>query len=627
MKHKTLPWLHKISRFYLNSSLRSKMLLLFSCLIMMMLFAISFTSFTQYSRASSLRTDEYSMQIIEQVTKNVTYFVQEMESISSFANNNADIQTFLQSTSTFGLKDLDTISSNVETLDNIVGLRSDIVSIFVMGNNGHIISNNQTTDLNQQYDFTKQTWYQDALANPGESVIVKPHKQNYVLNSSEIVISLCRAITNYDSRDVLGVMLIDLKLKALDDICRDIKLGQDGYVFIVDQQGNMIFHPDYSYIYRSVDNMYSLNVFKPDDNLIPDLLGRDSGSFSKIVNGNNVQVTFKQIPTTGWVIAVVTPYSEIISDITNIRNSIILIGLICLLVTFLLSWLISSAITRPIQHLEKRMEAAEQGHLEVINRDYPSDEVGMLSQKMDSMLSKIKVLMNEVVLEQEAKRKSEMKALQSQINPHFLYNTLDSIVWMAETDNSKVVEMTDALANLFRLTLSRGEDQVTLEQEFEHVRNYLVIQSIRYINKFDYRIEADERLLHCKVLKLILQPLVENSIYHGVKNTRRKCLIQITAQSVDGRLLIEITDDGIGMTPEKAATLLIPAPPDSAGNIKKHHSGIGVLNVHERIQLYYGPEYGLKFESSPGVGTTVKIWLPLNEDDSRAGKGDTEYGA
>ena len=615
-------WLKKIARIYLNSSLRNKMLLLFSSLMMLMLLAVGYTSFQQYSRTSALRTGEYSMQIIDQVIKNINYYIQEMESISSFANYNSSIQSFLQSSSTLGDDDLDTTLRNVEILDNIVGLRSDIVSVFILGKNGRIVSNNQTARINAQYDFAKQVWYREALTNPGENLIVKPHKQNYVLDSSKIVISLCRAITNYDSNDAVGVMLIDLNLKALEGICRNIQLGKSGYIFIVDKQGNMIFHPDYSYMYRSVDDMYIRNIFKPDDILIPDVLSQDSGNFSRVVDQKNKQITFKQIPATGWVIVAVSPYSEIIADITNIRNSIILIGAICLLITFFLSLLISAAITRPIRRLEKRMEAAEQGDLEVVAQNYPTDEVGLLSMKLDSMLTKIKGLMREVVKEQEAKRKSEMKALQAQINPHFLYNTLDSIVWMAETNNSEVVAMTEALARLFRITLSRGEDQITLEQELEHVHNYLIIQSIRYVNKFDYKIEADEQLLQIKVLKLILQPLVENSIYHGIKNKRQKGHINITAHAADGRLLIEVSDDGIGMSPEKAATLLSTTVSDS----KERLSGIGVRNVHERIQLYYGPEYGLQFESSPGIGTTVRIWLPLQNEIGKNGSGMTEHG-
>ena len=622
MKPGTPAWLRRIAGLYRNSSLRNKMLLLFSCLIMLMLFAIGYTSFRQYSRTSALRRGEYSLQIIDQVIKNINYYTQEMESISSFANYNPDIQAFLQNTPAFGTEGLGNTIHNIETLDNIVGLRSDIVSIFILGQNGRIISNSQNSSLNLQYDFAKQTWYRDALSNLGKSVIVKPHKQNYVLGSSKIVISLSRAITNYDSTDPLGVMLIDLNLKALDDICRNIQLGRNGYIFIVDQKGNMIFHPDYSYMYRSVDDMYIRDIFKPDDSLIPEVLGQASGNFSKVVDQENKQITFKKIPATGWVIVAVTPYSEIIADITNIRNSIILIGVICLLTTFLFSLLISAAITRPISRLERRMEAAEKGNLEVVSQTYPSDEVGRLSQRMDSMLTRIKVLMQEVVSEQEAKRKSEMKALQAQINPHFLYNTLDSIVWMAETNNSEVVAMTEALARLFRITLSRGEDQITLEQELEHVRNYLIIQSIRYVNKFDYQIDADESLFQYKVLKLILQPLVENSIYHGIKNKRQKGHISITAKSIDGRLLIEVSDDGIGMSPERAASLLHTAP----GSGRDRLSGIGVRNVHERIQLYYGPDYGLQFESSPGAGTTVKIWLPMVSETNKTGTGGAEYG-
>jgi two-component system sensor histidine kinase YesM len=608
-KSRKPAWLAKIHRIYLNSSLRNKMLLLFSVLIMLMLFAVGFISFQQYSRTSSQRTREYSMQIIDQVIRNINYFVQEMESISSFANYNGSIQSFLKSTSTFGDDDLETTIQNVKTLDNIVSLRSDIVSVLILGKNGRIIGNNQTAAINPQYDFARQLWYREALANPGQSVIVRSHKQNYFLDSSKIVISLCRAITNYDDTDPMGVMLIDLNLKALEDICRDVQLGEDGYIFIVDPQGNMIFHPDYSYMYRSVDDMYIRNIFKPDDILIPEVLSQPSGSFIKEVNRENMQVTFKQIPATGWVIVAVTPYSEIIADIVNIRDTILLIGAICLLMTFFFSLLISSAITRPIRRLEKRMEAAEQGHLDVVAENYPTDEVGLLSMKLDSMLTKIKGLMHDVVIEQEAKRKSEMKALQAQINPHFLYNTLDSIVWMAETNNSEVVVMTEALARLFRITLSRGEDQITLEQELEHVRNYLIIQSLRYTNKFDYQIDAEESLLPVKVLKLILQPLVENAIYHGIKNQRQKGHIHISAQTMDGRLLILVQDDGIGMSPDKAATLL-SAPSEG----KNRPSGIGVRNVHDRIQLYYGPEYGLHFESAPNQGTTVKIWLPLQND-------------
>lgn len=598
----------RLIRRYLDSSLKSKMLLLFFALIMSMLLAIGITSFNQYSQASTQRTITYNLQVIKQVIRNINYFTDDMDSIVTFANYNTDIQTLLQETSASSAQNFSSTIKNIELLDDIVSQRPNIASIFILGRNKRVIGNTQNERINQKYDFFGQAWYKQAVENSGDSIYISPHEQNYVIDSTKYVISLCRSINSFDTTDVLGVMMIDLNLQALDEICRNVQLGKNGYIFIVDHQGNLIFHPDGIQGQDPADDSKS----QSDSILIPAVLGTESGSFTQEVHREVQQITYQKIDSTGWVVVAVTPYREIVDDISKTRNSLILIGIICLMVTFLITLLISAAITRPLRDLEKRMEAAEQGDLAVRNVEYPHDEVGKLSRKMDSMLEKISGLMQDVVHEQEAKRKSEMKALQAQINPHFLYNTLDSIVWMAETNNRDVVLMTEALARLFRITLSRGEDQISLEQELEHVRNYLIIQSIRYVNKFDYSIDCDASLYSCRVLKLILQPLVENSIYHGIKNKRQMGHIRITASEMERKLLIEVTDNGIGMTPEKAANLLL----ESQTGRRRNQGGIGVLNVHERIQLYYGQEYGLKFVSMPGEGTTVQIWLPLVCDSS-----------
>jgi len=598
----------RLIRRYLDSSLKSKMLLLFFTLIMSMLLAIGITSFSQYSQASTQRTITYNLQVIKQVIRNINYFTDDMDSIATFANYNTDIQTLLQETSASSAQNFSSTIKNIELLDDIVSQRPNIASIFILGRNKRVIGNTQNERINQKYDFFGQAWYKQAIENSGESIYISPHEQNYVIGSNKYVISLCRSINSFDTTDVLGVMMIDLNLQALDEICRNVQLGKNGYIFIVDQQGNLIFHPDGIQGHDPADDSKAHS----DSILIPAVLGTESGSFNQEVDREVQQITYQKIDSTGWVVVAVTPYREIVDDIAKTRNSLILIGIICLMVTFLITLLISAAITRPLRDLEKRMEAAEQGDLAVRTVEYPHDEVGKLSRKMDSMLEKISGLMQDVVHEQEAKRKSEMKALQAQINPHFLYNTLDSIVWMAETNNRDVVLMTEALARLFRITLSRGEDQISLEQELEHVRNYLIIQSIRYVNKFDYSIDCDASLYSCRVLKLILQPLVENSIYHGIKNKRQMGHIRITASEAARKLLIEVTDNGIGMTPEKAANLLL----ESQTGRRRNQGGIGVLNVHERIQLYYGQEYGLKFFSMPGEGTTVQIWLPLVCDSS-----------
>ena len=222
------------------------------------------------------------------------------------------------------------------------------------------------------------------------------------------------------------------------------------------------------------------------------------------------------------------------------------------------------------------------------------------------MLGRIKVLMSDLVDEHNAKRKSEFDTLQSQINPHFLYNTLDIIVWMIENENSdKAVNIVTALAKFFRISLSKGKNIITVKDEVEHVRNYLMIQNMRFKNRFEYSIDVDEEVLSYSSLKLMLQPLVENAIYHGMEFMDGDGEIDVKVFKEDDSLYFTITDNGLGMSEDMVETLLskdfVPS---------KKGSGIGVKNVNERIKLYFGSEYGLKVESEPDEGTKITIHLP-----------------
>lgn len=600
--------IHRLN-FFKRVSIRSKIIISFSSLIVVTLLVIGFVAVYKYSRTMEKNTGEYSYQIIDQVIKNVDYYVKEMESISTIANYNYYIQKYMKNdNSTYDAERFRDANRIAELLDNIVSIREDIVSIFIFGNNGTIISNNIDSGVNRDYNFIKQKWYKDAIEARGKSVIVRPHKQSYVLNSNKMVISLSRSINNYDGKDQLGVILIDLNLKVLDDICRNVKLGRKGYIFIVDSEGNVVYHPDYSYMLRSIDEMYIKNVFKADDSFIPEVIVSDEGSFIKKVDSEQMQVTYKKFESTGWTIVGVTPYDEMMYEIHQIRSFIVIIGLLCLLCAFIVSVFISSMLSKPITRLEHAMEEAEKGNLDVSLDLDSSDEIGNLSKRFNNMINKIKTLMQQVVKEQEAKRRTELKALQAQINPHFLYNTLDSIIWMAEVNKEEVVIMADALANLFRLSLSRGEDIIPIEQEVEHVRNYLVIQSMRYSNKFDYEIDIEDEILKNGTLKLILQPLVENSIYHGIKNKRQKGLIKIKGKKAGEKILLEVEDNGIGMDQAKCEEILKTHSTDQS---RKGFNGVGVKNVNERIKLYYGDEYGLEYISQPGIETVVQIWLPI----------------
>ncbi len=304
------------------------------------------------------------------------------------------------------------------------------------------------------------------------------------------------------------------------------------------------------------------------------------------------------------------------SDITDVyyqfRVFAIFIMVFAIFILISINMFVSSKIANPITELEEAVNEFENG---VVNLNIPekgSYEIQHLAKAIKSMVNQMNLLMNNIVKEQESKRKSELNALQAQINPHFLYNTLDSIIWMIEKENyDGAIIMVTALARFFRISLSKGKNAITVKDELEHAKNYLTIQNIRYKNKFSYSIEADEDTLNLTSIKLIIQPLIENAIYHGMEYMSGDGDILVKAYKKNEDLYIDIIDNGLGMPQEIADKLLS----EKVSNNKKG-SGIGIKNVHERIRLYFGNEYGLEIYSEPDEGTTIRIHMPAVEFSS-----------
>lgn len=286
----------------------------------------------------------------------------------------------------------------------------------------------------------------------------------------------------------------------------------------------------------------------------------------------------------------------------------ILVLILVLLFSVSAAWFISGSISNPIRELRKMAASIAEGNLNVRVENKNLDEIGSLGISLNLMAGELEELIENSIKEQENLKKSELKALQAQINPHFLYNTLDTIVWMAEANKSEqVIEIVRALSNFFRITLSKGRDWIDVRDEVEHIRSYLIIQKIRYRDILDFEIDVDEAILDYKILKLTLQPLVENALYHGIKNRRLGGTILIKgSKTEDGKLLFEVIDNGIGMTEEKLCELQSELDNDTIDPDMKE-SGFGMNNVHKRIKLYYGKQYGISLKSEHNKGT--HIWL------------------
>lgn len=545
---------------------------------------IGFMFYNKYSVAAQQNVQMSTRQIIEQVSLNMDYYQNSIKSLSDLLYNSISTSQELP-------------NARIEQqMDQILNTRDDVVAMAVFSDTGELVMGDPFSKLKSNINVKSQDWFKQAEASPQELLFSAPHVENLFEGRHNWVISHTRTITyNYKGAETQGVLLIDINFSSIDQLCRKASLGNRGYIYIINEKGELIYHPQQALIYAGLKGEDFNNI------------GSNSyNSISEVFQGEKRIVTIEPVSYMGWKVAGIFYMDDLIAsrnELIRYAILIILFGTMFLIAIFVL---ISAKITKPIKELERSMKMVEEGQLDVSSNISGAEEIMHLSNAFNLMIARIKQLMDQIVLEQESKRKSELNALQAQINPHFLYNTLDSIVWMAENGKSQeVIGMVTALARLFRISISRGKNIITVEQELEHAKNYLIIQKIRYKNKFQYEIKAEEEVLKCHTVKLILQPIIENAIYHGIEYMVDEGFISISAGKFENKLLFEVTDNGLGMAPETIEKLLYSDQKDNKG------TGVGVKNVHERIRLTYGEEYGINIESELEAGTKVKIWLPL----------------
>ncbi len=530
-------------------------------------------------------------QVVDQVNLNLDGYLRSMMKISDSVYYKI-------------LKNSDVGEDNInEELSLLYDVNMDrLISIGIFYDSGKVLNAVPLSNIKPTVDVKSQEWFTKAKRRIENLHFSTPHVQN-IFQDSDLkyrwVVSLSRSIDlTYRGQIRYGVLLVDMNFSAIEQICKKVVLGDTGYVYIMDSDGEIIYHPDQQLIYS---NLNSENVEKA--------VTYEDGSYIEDYKNRERVITVKTVGYTGWKIVGVA-YVDELTQYKDIVILIILIILIAISLMILLNQYISSRIANPIKVLERSVQKItlddNDEHVVVSG----SLEVQHLATAINSMLDRIKSLMQEVLNEQEQKLKSELDALQSQINPHFLYNALDSIVWMIEKGNHKqAVIMVTSISKLFRISISRGNNIIPVADELEHARNYLMIQILRFKNKFEYEFNVSEDVKEMKTIKLIVQPIIENAIYHGMEFMDGDGLISINAFIKDGILTIEVADNGLGISPEVAKQLLSKPSKKSKG------SGIGLYNVQKRIQLYFGLEYGLTIESEPDEGTKVSIKLPAQKFD------------
>ena len=410
----------------------------------------------------------------------------------------------------------------------------------------------------------------------------------------------CAIYGDYDN--FLGIMSIDVELDLLARICRDIRLGKSGYVTLVDQNGQIIFHPQPELIGKSVGLLLGNPV-------------GESWRSGYYTHGNRV-IMGKTLPLANWSIIGISDRAELIAEMTTVARMSFALIVGSIIVVILVALLLSGVLTKPLKELQASMRAAAD-NLNTIVPVRTDDEIGQLGRAFNQMPTQIRQLMRQSVQEQKKLRQIEMQVLQEQIKPHFIYNTLEVIIGLLETDqNEDVIKMVEALGAFFRISLSQGRELISIKEEVDHVRNYLYIQKLRHGEKYDYRIEVEDGIAHLKTLKLLLQPLVENAIYHGVRSlVSNEGLIVVRGYRTEETICFEVSDNGRGMPADLVMALNRSLRGEQPEDQAKH--GYGLRNVHERIVLAFGQEYGLWLTSTLDQGTRVVLRLPMIKGEER----------
>ncbi|HZH62348.1 MAG TPA: sensor histidine kinase [Metabacillus sp.] len=586
-------------RFYKLNNLSIKHKVIALLLLISIVPSIGLGLLTGYTveRILEKQAADHTLQLIGQVNKTLESYMNNMQNVSYLLSMDPEIERFL--TKTTESQTEDERYSIKQFMQGLSTLYPEIAGILVVNSNGQFISNElyPKNDTN----LTKESWYQEAVHNEGIFTIIGHPKDREITShinyESDEVVTVVRAILEPETQEVIGVVLIDLKLRVIAEATKNVRLGKSGYLMVIDEKGEDIYSPA------------NPLVVTPPSRL---LQGEDSGYFSETVEGNGFQFIYQRLPFTNWTTVGIFSTDESVYEVRSIHFYVICFVFFVCLFGIAASYYLSNSMSKPIFQLMSSMKEVESGNLSIQYESKRQDEIGMLGRSFNHMIRKINELLSLTEKQERQKREAELRSLQAHIKPHFLYNTLDTISWMARKRGADdVSDVVTALSKLFRIGLNKGHDIIFVKEEITHIQSYLSIQKARYRDKLNFSIDIDPSIQDVQILKLVLQPIVENAIYHGIKERKGPGYIAIKANTENEDLVLTVTDDGKGIPEEKLTKLN-----ERLDTIYKHHEqkvdfGYGMMNVQARIKLTYGEDYGIQIGSQLDVGTTVTIRLPI----------------
>lgn len=593
-----------IKNRFMNSSIRTKMILVNCTIIFIVAVSIGATSYKLYQETITNRLTAINQRDLKQIGMSIDYVLKDIEDMSSFIGTDHTLNRAISFTEE-ELENSPGEQSYIKYLINHLLVSKNYISfISIYADNGfsYYASSDKSSNIPGFESIKKTDIYKKALEYKGAPFweYVPKSDMNFIINNKSDKLSMFRTLLKLNDFSTKAFMMISLNLSALSDLFDNILGIENSTVIFLDGQDRPV-------LYKT--NMLSgLNINDMVANIPEDALNMTEGTKIYPYNGEDHLLTYVSIRT-GWKILSIVPMKSYAINLRFVPVIVIVIFVLALILGLLFTTFTSSLLTKPIKNLVASMTRVKKGNFkEKVSFKY-NDEIGKLGQDYNEMISYINNLLSQVYALEIEERIAELKALQAQINPHFLYNTLDAIYWKAVGgDNKGVQEMIQALSKVFRLALNVGREFFYVCQEKEFIEYYIMLQEKRYRNKLLYNIDFSSDILYHQMPKLILQPFVENAIIHGVETNDRETEIWVTGFLKDDKINFIIKDNGTGITPERLEKLLNPDIDDASPS----KGGYGIKNVINRLSIYYGEDYLLDIKSEPGKGTTVYISIPTS---------------
>ncbi|MDQ6419381.1 sensor histidine kinase [Paenibacillus sp. LHD-117] len=589
----------KLMQRFKNQELARKLIWINCLLVLVPLAAMGVYTFSSFERAMEKNVGNYQLQTVKQMTLNIDTYMNELNRLTLTPYSYRDIMDFIESRREPGepleLKEIESLNQFVSSI--FINGRIDIMGVSLYGENGasYVVLPESQYVTTYKLDESAE-WLKQAKERFGQPTFITTHEVQATSGMAYQVFSIARELKSFDSGQTLGYIVLDIDPSSVRKILLEADPGRKESMYIVDATGKTVITRDGT---PTVPDQGPLQG--------EGMLHAEGGS-----DADNRLVAYVTSDVTGWTTISAVPVKELMKDSVIVRNSIALAGFVCIGLAILISVFLAFRITMPLRKLSRLMRKVEQGDLNVAFPVTSADEVGRLGSTFNTMVSKLSEL-GYLLYETEIREKdAQIAALQSKINPHFLYNTLGSISMYAElAGNREIVTMANNLGKLLRYSLSSRKETVTLRDELVHVNGYMSIQKIRYEERIQFVTDMEEKALGCKVIPLMIQPIVENAINHGIDKGVGEGRIRIGASESEGVLTVVVEDDGIGLNTVELEELRdrLRHSKDLGGK-----TGNGLLNVHRRIWLHFGEPYGLTLESMPYQGLKVVLTLPAMKE-------------